>query len=244
MDPQAEAMEWELLHHSADVDDDNDLDLGPQLEDSALIRPNHFSIQPPTPVAVSCNSSSSSTDPNEVDRNFDDTYLADQLYPQFLLSNHSPSSASSSTLQPLPDNNDSDSDSDAKTEAHVNKEEDEEEQQGKEIAKEEEEETRVAWWKVPLEVFKYWVVRVSPIPAWSLSVAAAAAFFGLVILGRRLYKMKRKTQSLKLNVALDDKKASQLMGRVARLNEAFSVVRRVPIVRPSLPAPSVTLSIR
>ncbi|MED6132708.1 hypothetical protein PIB30_021537 [Stylosanthes scabra] len=236
MDPQAEAeaMEWELLHHTTDADDDNDLHhLGPQLEDSALIRPNHFSIHPPTPVAVSCNSSSSSTDPNEVDRNFDDTYLADHLYPQFLLSNHSPSSASSSNLQQLPDNNDSDSDSDsdAKTEG-----------QGREIAKEEE--TRVAWWKVPLEVFKYWVVRVSPIPAWSLSVAAAAAFFGLVILGRRLYKMKRKTQTLKLNVALDDKKASQLMGRVARLNEAFSVVRRVPIVRPSLPAPSVTLSIR
>jgi len=37
-------------------------------------------------------------------------------------------------------------------------------------------------------------------------------------------------------------KVSQLMGRVARLNEAFSVVRRVPIVRPpSLPASSVTL---
>ncbi|MED6205114.1 hypothetical protein PIB30_015019 [Stylosanthes scabra] len=229
MDPQAEAeaeaeaMEWELLHHTTDADDDNDLELGPQLEDSALIRPNHFSIHPPTPVAVSCNSSSSSTDPNEVDRNFDDTYLADHLYPQFLLSNNSPSSA------------ESDSDSDAKSEG-----------QGREIAKadEDEEETRVAWWKVPLEVFKYWVVRVSPIPAWSLSVAAAAAFLGLVILGRRLYKMKRKTQTLKLNVALDDKKASQLMGRVARLNEAFSVVRRVPIVRPSLPAPSVTLSIR
>ncbi|KAJ1387271.1 hypothetical protein SESBI_40093 [Sesbania bispinosa] len=69
----------------------------------------------------------------------------------------------------------------------------------------------------------------------------AATFLGLVILGRRLYKMKRKTQTLKLNLALDDKKASQLMGRVARLNEAFSVVRRVPIVRPSLPAPTVTL---
>jgi hypothetical protein len=31
------------------------------------------------------------------------------------------------------------------------------------------------------------------------------------------------------------------MGRVARLNEAFSVVRRVPIVRPSLPASTITL---
>lgn len=30
------------------------------------------------------------------------------------------------------------------------------------------------------------------------------------------------------------------MSRAARLNEAFSVVRRVPIVRPSLPAAGVT----
>lgn len=32
-------------------------------------------------------------------------------------------------------------------------------------------------------------------------------------------------------------KVSQFMTRAARLNEAFSVVKRVPVVRPSLPAP-------
>lgn len=31
-------------------------------------------------------------------------------------------------------------------------------------------------------------------------------------------------------------KVSQFMSRAVRLNEAFSVVRRVPIIRPSLPA--------
>lgn len=31
-------------------------------------------------------------------------------------------------------------------------------------------------------------------------------------------------------------KASQVMSRAARLNEAFSVVKRVPMIRPSLPA--------
>ena len=34
-------------------------------------------------------------------------------------------------------------------------------------------------------------------------------------------------------------KVSQFMSRAARLNEAFSVVRRVPIVRPLLPATGV-----
>lgn len=34
-------------------------------------------------------------------------------------------------------------------------------------------------------------------------------------------------------------KVSQFMSRAARLNEAFSVVRRVPIIRPALPAGGV-----
>ncbi|CAN1148148.1 hypothetical protein LINPERHAP2_LOCUS16292 [Linum perenne] len=54
---------------------------------------------------------------------------------------------------------------------------------------------------------------------------------GFVILGRRLYNMKRKAKSLHLKVIVDDKKVSQFMSRAARLNEAFSVARRVPIVR-------------
>ncbi|KAJ0025337.1 hypothetical protein Pint_07618 [Pistacia integerrima] len=98
-----------------------------------------------------------------------------------------------------------------------------------------EEKGRIAWWKVPFEVLKYCVLRVNPV--WSVSVAAA--MLGLVMLGRRLYKMKRKTKGLQLKVTLDDKKVSQFMSRAARLNEAFSVVRRVPIVRPALPAAGV-----
>ena len=93
----------------------------------------------------------------------------------------------------------------------------------------------ILWWKVPYEVLKYCVFRVSPV--WSFSVAAAV--MGLVFLGRRLYKMKRKSQTLQLKVTLDDKKVSQFMSRAVRLNEAFSVVRRVPIIRPSLPASGV-----
>ncbi|KAF2290476.1 hypothetical protein GH714_013551 [Hevea brasiliensis] len=62
------------------------------------------------------------------------------------------------------------------------------------------------------------------------------AVMGFIILGRRLYKTKSKIRSLPLKVTVDDKKVSQFMSRAGRLNEAFSVVRRVPIVRPLLPA--------
>jgi len=35
-------------------------------------------------------------------------------------------------------------------------------------------------------------------------------------------------------------KVSQFMSRAARLNEAFSVVKRVPVIRPQLPAAGVS----
>ncbi|KAK7401482.1 hypothetical protein VNO78_13003 [Psophocarpus tetragonolobus] len=224
---EAEVEDWELLHPN---DDDSVALGGPHLE----IRPDHFSLlhQNPNPNPnpnpdSSCSSNSSS----DVDRNFDDSYLADQLFPL------------------APWNGDSDSDTattTTTTAAAVTAVADEpdlvpavEEQ----VEEKTEEEKRPVWWKVPFEVLSYWVNPLPlPLPVWSLSVAAAAAFLGLYFLGRRLYRIRRKTQTLKLNLVLDDKKVSQLMGRVARLNEAFSVVRRVPIVRPpSLPASSVTL---
>ncbi|KAK3014979.1 hypothetical protein RJ639_010336 [Escallonia herrerae] len=59
----------------------------------------------------------------------------------------------------------------------------------------------MVWWKLPVEFFRYCVLRVSPV--WTLSVAAA--MMGAIILGRRLYKMKRKSQSLKLKVTMDEK---------------------------------------
>ncbi|KAI3836198.1 hypothetical protein MKX03_028177 [Papaver bracteatum] len=92
------------------------------------------------------------------------------------------------------------------------------------------------WWKLPLELLKFCVFRVSPV--WSVSIAAAVV--GFVILRRRLFRMKHKTQRIALNVTLEDKKVSQFMARATRLNEAFSVVKRVPMIRPSLPAAGLT----
>ncbi|KAJ6763641.1 hypothetical protein OIU79_024232 [Salix purpurea] len=64
------------------------------------------------------------------------------------------------------------------------------------------EKRKLVWWKVPFEMLRYCVFRISPV--WSVSVAAAV--MGFVILGRRLYKMKRKTKSLQLKVTVDDKR--------------------------------------
>lgn len=99
-----------------------------------------------------------------------------------------------------------------------------------------EERNRVAvWWKLPLDLLKYCLFKVSPV--WTLSMAAA--MMGVVILGRRLYKMKQKSRTLQLKVTMDDKKVSQFMSRAARLNEAFSVVKRAPMIRPSLPGAGI-----
>ncbi|KAI4321217.1 hypothetical protein MLD38_034624 [Melastoma candidum] len=94
---------------------------------------------------------------------------------------------------------------------------------------------RVVWWKVPLELVRYYAMRMGN-PVWTFSVAAA--ILGVVMLGRKLYKMRQKTRAMPLKVTVDDKKVSQFMNRVARLNEAFSVVRHVPIIRPVLPGVS------
>lgn len=201
--------------------------------DSSIIRSDHFSINPIQINQIPNSISSSSSSNSEIDRNFDDSYVAKQIYPNN-----------------LPRWNDSDSDSDVVSANNVavavidDKEVVESGIDSAAVVEEEgkEDEKRLVWWKVPLEVLKHWVNPFSVV-SMPLSVAAAAAFLGLLILGRRLYKMKRKTQTLKLNLALDDKKVSQLKGRVARLNEAFSVVRRIPVVRPSLPAAS-TITLR
>ncbi|MCL7023275.1 hypothetical protein MKW94_002322, partial [Papaver nudicaule] len=64
------------------------------------------------------------------------------------------------------------------------------------------------WWKLPLELLKFCVFRVSPV--WSVSIAAAVV--GFVILKRRLYKMKHKTQRIALNVTLEDNWADRPEG--------------------------------
>ncbi|KAL5714827.1 hypothetical protein ACHQM5_016734 [Ranunculus cassubicifolius] len=92
------------------------------------------------------------------------------------------------------------------------------------------------WWKVPVEIMRFCVFRVSPV--WSISLAAA--IMGVVILKRRLSRLRQKSRSIPIKLTVEDKKVSQYMMRASRANEAFSVVRRVPIFRPLLPSAGVT----
>ncbi|CAI8595757.1 unnamed protein product [Vicia faba] len=232
---ELEVTEWELINN----DESPIVEFDPN--SSSVIRSDHFSINPvhQNPNSVSSVSSS------EIDRNFDDSYVANQLFPNPIVPasssdnnyrwNDSDNSVISDDISDISDNSDRVVADTASLTGDIGF--DSEEKVEEKVVKGENE--RFVWWKVPFEVLKHWMSPLLiPVP---LSVAAAAAFLGLLILGRRLYKMKRKTQTLKLNLALDDKKVAQLMGRVARLNEAFSVVKRVPVVRPSLPAPAITL---
>jgi hypothetical protein len=60
----------------------------------------------------------------------------------------------------------------------------------------------VVWWRLPFKLIHYcaWKVR----PVWSISIAAA--FLGIVVLGRRVYRMRRKTTGLpQIKIALDEK---------------------------------------
>ncbi|CAH8337504.1 unnamed protein product [Eruca vesicaria subsp. sativa] len=99
------------------------------------------------------------------------------------------------------------------------------------------EERGFLWWKIPIDVSKYCVFRVNPI--WSLSMAAAVV--GFVMLGRKLYHMKKtKSSTLHLKVLLDDKKVAN---NGARLNEAaISLMKRVPIIPPALPSSVVGMN--
>ncbi|KAM0828983.1 hypothetical protein ACQ4PT_067179 [Festuca glaucescens] len=88
----------------------------------------------------------------------------------------------------------------------------------------------IVWWRLPFKLIHScaWKVR----PVWSISIAAA--FLGIVVLGRRVYRMRRKTPGLpQIKIAFDDKRASQFADRAARLNEAFLIAKRVPALRTS-----------
>jgi hypothetical protein len=197
---EIETGEWELIHN----------DEQPIVEfnsnSSSIIRSDHFSLNP---IPNSISSSSSSNSNSEIDRNFDDSYVANQIFPNPMIV----SSSSSTNLRW------NDSDSDNEDTALIDAKEEVVDEVGFDSKVEEEEKEvkddmkRVVWWKIPFEVLKHWVSPFATIPL-PLSVAATAAFLGLLILGRRLYKMKRKTQTLKLNLALDDKVTRSLSSHI------------------------------
>lgn len=79
---------------------------------------------------------------------------------------------------------------------------------------------KVVWWKVPFDVLKYCMFKASPV--WSFSLAAAV--MGFIILGRKLYKMKRKSQSLHLKVILNEKVNSLRIYTANKLDDELLIL--------------------
>ncbi|KAK3158211.1 hypothetical protein QOZ80_2AG0134260 [Eleusine coracana subsp. coracana] len=70
--------------------------------------------------------------------------------------------------------------------------------------------------------------------ALPLVQSPGTALLGLVMLGRKMYRMKHKARGMpQIKIAFDDKRTSQYANRAARLNEAFLIARRVPMLRTS-----------
>ncbi|XP_078441323.1 uncharacterized protein LOC144711251 [Wolffia australiana] len=89
------------------------------------------------------------------------------------------------------------------------------------------------WWKLPIDLLKFFVLRIRP--SWTISFAAALV--GLVLLKKRLNQKKPNSRGVPINLRLEDKKSSVFLGRAARLNE---VVKKVPMIRSTFPAMGVT----
>eukprot|EP01018_Ginkgo_biloba_P031692 Gb_12741 [translate_table: standard] len=80
------------------------------------------------------------------------------------------------------------------------------------------------WWKHPLGIWKRQIGTLC-------SFGVAAAFMGLLILGRGWYRGKHQDRKLRFHVYADDRRISEMICQAARLNQAFSAVRGVPVVR-------------
>lgn len=86
-----------------------------------------------------------------------------------------------------------------------------------------------AWWKRRAAL---WFVEARQANTlWSLALAAAV--MGLVILGQRWQHERCQNNHLRLQLCSKDEKISQLIFQVARLKDALSGRRRVPVLRTS-----------
>lgn len=60
----------------------------------------------------------------------------------------------------------------------------------------------LVWWRLPFRLIQYFAWKMRPV--WSMSIATA--LLGLAVLGRRMYRMRRKTQGLpQIKISFDDK---------------------------------------
>ncbi|CAM6117628.1 unnamed protein product [Calypogeia fissa] len=93
----------------------------------------------------------------------------------------------------------------------------------------EDQSTYEAWWKRRAAL---WFVEARQANTlWSLALAAAV--MGLVILGQRWQHERCQNNHLRMQLCRKDEKISQLIFQVARLKDALSGRRRVPVLRSS-----------
>ncbi|XP_078433984.1 uncharacterized protein LOC144705268 [Wolffia australiana] len=91
------------------------------------------------------------------------------------------------------------------------------------------------WWKLPLELLKFFASRIRP--AWSVTIAAA--LMGAVVLGKKLYRKKPKIRRIPLKIAANNEVAPFTVP-VSRLSGVVSAVKRMPDIRASLPTAGAT----
>ncbi|KAL5227761.1 hypothetical protein ABZP36_016026 [Zizania latifolia] len=96
----------------------------------------------------------------------------------------------------------------------------------------------VRWWQLPMGMLRAWALRAAR-SAWSMPVAVA--LLGIAVLGRRLYRMRRQSKAMaRVRLVLDEKKVSQFKAQASPLNGSIPMARRVPMIKPMLPANGVT----
>ncbi|KAJ3703881.1 hypothetical protein LUZ61_007586 [Rhynchospora tenuis] len=94
---------------------------------------------------------------------------------------------------------------------------------------------RGSLWEMPWEIVKYCLTKVKP--AWYISLAGA--ILGLVLIGRRMYRIMEKKKSASVRASMDGKRVTKFAVRGVHVNEALNPV---PILRTS-PLAGVTIPV-
>lgn len=201
MEPVIDLQDWELLAESDPISNLDPKSLGVQQqpidhdsEDDA-IKSDYFSLNPIKPVRQPLPQSEDEIDSGSVDS--DNPSWVD---PDSDSRNHQARGQIDLSL-----NNSRSFWSDESSVRSEASEEEEKREKGESLESlgsgEKEGDKERNWWKMPLEILKVWVLRARPV--WSISIAAAIV--GVMMLGRRLYKMKQRGKSIPLRISLDDK---------------------------------------
>ncbi|KAJ1685958.1 hypothetical protein LUZ63_017348 [Rhynchospora breviuscula] len=94
---------------------------------------------------------------------------------------------------------------------------------------------RGSLWEMPWEIVKFCLTKVKP--AWYIPLAGA--ILGLVLIGRRMYRIREQKRSASVRASMDGKRVTKFAVRAMPVNEALNPV---PILRTS-PLAGVTIPV-